>query len=119
MNGPAFDKLQAEMRDLMKRTIAFPPAKEMREKALKFLWGDTLDILGNIHERVVAAADRGEFSINLTLAGIKSVKSVNDTVELLKGLGYSVISSIEPRELTGGDEVNGTEAMFSISWHRE
>ena len=119
MNSPAFDKLQAEMRNLMKNTIAFPPAKEMREKALKFLWGDTLDILGNIHERVVAAADRGEFSINLTLAGIKSTKSVDDTVELLKGLGYSVISSIEPRELTSEEEVNGAEAMFSISWHRE
>lgn len=119
MNSPAFDKLQAEMRDLMKNTIAFPPAKEMREKALKFLWGDTLDILGNLHERIAAAADRGEFSINLTLAGIKSTKSVDDTVELLKGLGYSVISSIEPRELTSEDEVNGAEAVFSISWHRE
>lgn len=119
MNSPAFDKLQAEMRDLMKSTIAFPPAKEMREKALKFRWGDTLDILGNIHERVAAAAEKGEFSINLTLAGIKSVKSVDDTVELLRGLGYSVISSIEPRELTSGCAVTDGEAMFSISWHRE
>ena len=119
MNGPAFDKLQAEMRDLMKSTIAFPPAKEMREKALKFLWGDTLDILGNIHERVVAAADRGEFSINLTLAGIKSTKSVDDTVELLKGLGYSVIYDIPAVEVTSEDKTYGAEARFSISWHRE
>ena len=119
MNSPAFDKLQAEVRNLLKSNIIFPPAKEMREKALKFRWGDTMDILCNIHERVVAAADKGEFSINLTLSGIKSVKSVEDTVELLKGLGYSVVSSIEPRELTGGDAVHGAEAVFSISWHRE
>lgn len=120
MNRPDFGKLYAEEKELLKKNLDFPSAKDTREKALKAKCSGVLYILKAMLDSVNTAAEKGEFSVTLTLGGIKSTIDVDSAIDTLKNLGYEVMAGSSVDELTAGDGIlDGKEFMFRIFWHKE